>query len=262
MSGGFHFSARRLPGGRISGHVLPVKRTPALNLAPAIWWLAIVFAAIHVGRQLLPPSTDDWVLLAFSFIPARYETGGEFLPGGASARLWSPLTYAFLHADFVHLGVNVAWMVAFGSAVARRFGTARFLVLSACSAVAGIALHYAFHSDDQGLVVGASGAVSGMMAAAIRFAFSPGGPLAGGRGPPASYVPAQGLGRIVRNPRTVMFILVWFVVNLFFGMAGDLIPGVSGPIAWEAHIGGFAAGLLLFPLFDPARPPGHEGLAS
>lgn len=221
-----------------------------------------MLAAIHIARQLIGASSDEWVLLAFSFIPVRYEAGGEFFPGGGLARLWSPLTYAFLHADFVHLGVNVVWMAAFGGAVARRFGPARFLLLSALSAVAGIALHYVLHSEDPGLVIGASGAVSGMMAAAIRFAFSPGGPLAGGKGPRAYYVQPQRLAQILRNPRAMVFILVWFVVNLLFGMAGDLIPGVSGPIAWEAHIGGFAAGLLLFPLLDPAHPPEQEGLVS
>jgi membrane associated rhomboid family serine protease len=100
-------------------------------------------------------------------------------------------------------------------------------------------------------VIGASGAVSGMMAATARFAFSPGGPLAGGRSPAAYRQPAEPLATVFTSSRALGFVIVWFAVNLLFGIAGGLTPGVSGPIAWEAHIGGFLAGLLAFPYSTP-----------
>ena len=118
------------------------------------------------------------------------------------------------------------------------------------------------HPSEQELVIGASGAVSGMMAATARFAFSPGGPLGGGRTAAAFQVPAEPLLVVLRNGRAVAFILVWFVVNLVFGLGGSLVPGASGPIAWEAHIGGFLAGLLCFPLLDPVGRHPDERLAS
>ena len=239
-------------------------RAPVFNLPPAVLWLAVVLAAVHFGRTFLGASADEWILFAFAFIPARYGEIGELLPGGAGARLWSPLTHAFLHADVVHLLVNIVWMASFGTALARRFGGGRFLMLSGVSAVAGAGLHYALHAGEMALVIGASGAVSGMMAATARFAFSPGGPL-GGAGSPGSYrIPAPPLGAALLNSRALAFILVWFAVNLAFGLAGGLLPGVSGPIAWEAHIGGFAVGLLLFALLDPVPPEdgGKDDLAS
>ena len=79
-------------------------------------------------------STDEWILLAFAFIPARYGDVGAVIPGGEAARVWSPVTYAFLHADWVHLLVNMIWMASFGGPLARRFGAARFLLLSLVSA--------------------------------------------------------------------------------------------------------------------------------
>jgi membrane associated rhomboid family serine protease len=109
---------------------------------------------------------------------------------------------------------------------------------------------------DEALVIGASGAVSGMMAGTARFAFSPGGPLAGG-GTGAYGVAAEPLRSAARNGRVIAFVLIWFVTNIAFGFAGPLVAGVSGPIAWEAHIGGFLAGLLCFPLLDPA-PRGED----
>jgi membrane associated rhomboid family serine protease len=231
-----------------------MESTRAINLPPVVLWLSVAFIAVHVARQFVSETTDEWVFLTFAFIPSRYGADVAFLPGGEAARFWSPVTYAFLHADWVHLFVNIIWMASFGGALARRFGSVRFLVLSLVSAVAGAGLHYVLHATDQALVIGASGAVSGMMAGTARFAFSPNGPLAGGRTAAAFGVPAEPLLSAFRNRRVVGFVVIWFAVNLLFGFAGGLVAGVSGPIAWEAHIGGFLAGLLCFPLLDPVRP--------
>ncbi len=242
-----------MPCERCGGHVDAMNGTRAINLPPAVVWLAAAFIGVHVLRQFLDRGQDEWLLLAFAFIADRYGPIGGLLPGGAAARLWSPVTYAFLHADFVHLLVNLVWMASFGGALARRFATARFLLLALISAVAGAAAHYAVHASDGGIVIGASGAVSGMMAATARFAFSPGGPLAGG-GTDASYrIDAEPILVALRNPRALAFVLIWFAVNLLFGLTGGLGATISGGIAWEAHVGGFLAGLLCFPLLDPVR---------
>jgi membrane associated rhomboid family serine protease len=228
-----------------------MERAPAFNVPPVVLWLSVALAAIHALRQVVSPDADAWIVLAFAFIPARYGPVAEMLPGGWTACFWTPASYAFLHADWLHLGVNLIWMASFGSAVARRLGTGRFLILSLLSAVAGALLHYVVYPGDEGLMVGASGAVSGMMAAAARFAFAPGGPLAGGVGSQAYRIPAEPLTAVLTRSRALAFILVWFGVNLLFGLGGEFVPGVSGPIAWQAHVGGFLAGLLVFPLLDP-----------
>ena len=91
------------------------------------------------------------------------------------------------------------------------------------------------------------------MAAALRFAFVKGSFLSFSRGDAeaAARVPALSLSRALRNRRVLAFLAVWFGVNLLFGV-GSLAIGVDGgSVAWQAHIGGFFAGLLLFSLFDP-----------
>lgn len=232
-----------------------MKSSPAFNLSPVVLWLGFGLVGIHVFRRLLGEDVDAWVLLAFAFIPARYGEAGPFLPGGEAAWLWSPATYALLHADAMHLIINLIWMASFGGALARRFGAVRFLALALISAIAGSGLHYLLHAADQAMMIGASGAVSGMMAATARFAFAPGGPLAGGgSGPEAYQAPAEPLLAVFTRSRALGFILVWFAANLLFGLGGGMLAGVSGPIAWEAHIGGFAAGLLAFTLLDPVVP--------
>jgi membrane associated rhomboid family serine protease len=58
----------------------------------------------------------------------------------------------------------------------------------------------------------------------------------------------------LRNPRVLIFIAVWFALNLIFGIGSKIVPGSDADIAWQAHVGGFLTGLLLFPLFDPVPP--------
>ena len=96
------------------------------------------------------------------------------------------------------------------------------------------------------------------MGAAARFAFEPGGSLAMWHGDRtnADLVPAAPLFVALRNPRVLTFVGVWFGLNLLFGLGSvSLVTGDNQSVAWEAHVGGFLAGLLLFLLFDPARPP-------
>jgi membrane associated rhomboid family serine protease len=60
------------------------------------------------------------------------------------------------------------------------------------------------------------------------------------------------LAQTLRNPTVVIFIIAWFGTNLVFGLFGAGAGISSGPIAWDAHVGGFIAGLLMFPVFDRA----------
>lgn len=241
---------------RHPGRSVARPREPLLNAPGVVVAAILVFAAIHLWRSSLDESADIAVLLRFAFIPARYDPTSPYLPdmlGGAPAEVWTFLSYAFLHGDWTHLLVNSVAMLAFGSAVAWRFGAARFLLFSALCAVAGAAAHLALHAGEPQPVIGASAAISGQMAAAMRFMFEAGGPLGAGRrrGRAAFSIPAVPLRVALRNPSTVVFLLAWFGTNIAFGFGGIALGAETASIAWEAHIGGFLAGLVLFRLFDP-----------
>ena len=237
-----------------------MKREPAFNIPPVIVAVLAVLALIHAVRTYVLTSEQDMeFLLTFAFIPSRYDTSivpGGALPGGFGAQLWTFVTYSLIHADWMHYGVNAVWLLPFGSAVARRFGAPRFLAFFAVTAAAGAAMHLVTHAGGQVLVIGASAAISGTMAAAMRFAFQPGGPLSFRRnGDAAGYrVPALPLSGVLRDPRVLAFLVVWFGINILFGLSSLPMPGVGANqvVAWEAHLGGFVAGLLLFSWFDPA----------
>jgi membrane associated rhomboid family serine protease len=123
----------------------------------------------------------------------------------------------------------------------------------AATAAAGAAMHLVTHFGELLPMIGASAAISGAMAAAMRFAFQQGGPLGLWRDREAAYrVPAASLSASLCDPRVLSFLLVWFGVNILFGRFFPIVsPGVAQAVAWQAHIGGFLAGLLAFAAFDP-----------
>ncbi|MGB3272459.1 MAG: rhomboid family intramembrane serine protease [Xanthobacteraceae bacterium] len=237
-------------------------REPILNLPAALTAYIVLLAAIHGVRMLLPADLDLWVIELFAFIPRRYDMTLLWQPlrGGEAAQVWTFLTYSLLHANFTHLAVNVLWLLPFGAAVARRFGALRFYALMAVAAIAGAAAHLLTHAHELEPMIGASASVSGAMAAAIRFAFQRGSFLSFTHGvqADAALVPAVSLTRALRNPRVLIFLAIWFGINILFG-AGSVSAGLGvESVAWEAHIGGFLAGLLLFSLFDPIPRAGRQ----
>jgi membrane associated rhomboid family serine protease len=236
------------------------RREPIFNLPAVVTWSLGILVGIHLLRVFVLGDgsvTDATVLSNGAFFPLRVtepEVADLLAPAWAGARYWMFLTYSLLHANFMHLGVNAVWMAAFASPLARRFGTGRFLLLSAAGSIGGAALHLLANLGEMAPMIGASAAISAHMAAVSRFAFEPGAPLSGYMTDPtmADRQPASPLSRMLRNRRAMIFLVVWFAINLVFGAAiGDV---GAGNIAWQAHIGGFVAGLALFPLFDPIGP--------
>ena len=264
--------------------VTPERHEPFFKIPSIILVLLALMAAIQLWRGSLSNSADFDLLIRYAFVPGRMTfafdpvgvvqrvatwnssndadsrqkaaLAGLFLGRGGRAP-WSLLTYAFLHGGWTHLGLNGLWMVAFGTPVARRFGPARFLVFMAVTAIWGAIAHWLCYPFGFAPVVGASAAVSGLMGAAVRFMFS----ITRNDTDPRFTTPLSLVG-VFRERRAVSFIAVWFVTNSLFG-AGSMTLGLSdAPVAWQAHVGGFVAGLLLFPLFDPAPPSGNHALTS
>lgn len=223
----------------------PRRREPAFNLPSSLVAVLALLTFIHAVRTyVLSISADEFVLLHFSFIPARYAV--PFAEQDL-AWLWTPVTYSLLHGSWEHLVFNVFWMVAFGAPVVRRIGPPRFVVFWCLSAAAAVALHSAFHWGAMIVVVGASGVVSGLMGAAARFVFSPSGRISRQF---AHLNRRLTIREALSNRSVLVFSGIWFLINFLIGF-GQIFGNVAGGmIAWEAHIGGFLFGFLCFPFFD------------
>ena len=246
-------------------------RERIFNVPAVVLSLLAVMGLVHVVNEfVLSTEQANAFLDMFAFVPARYDL--RILHQypwtiGWGAAVWTFLTYAFIHGSFMHLGFNAVWFLAFGPPVARRFGPLRFLIFFLTAAAIGAAVHLAVYYGEQipMPLVGASAAISGAMAAAMRFAFQRGGPLSTFRSDDdlTYLVPAPPLSVALRDPRLIVFVVAWVVGNLLSGLGGVTLPGQGDmPIAWEAHIGGFLAGLVGFALFDPVHDdaPSEESI--
>jgi membrane associated rhomboid family serine protease len=232
------------------------RREPMFNAPIVVLGLIAVLIGIYAAFNWAPVAIQDRVIRDYAFIPGRLTIAIwpdrlidllkrvntdpaalqqarqirelHVLDGGAKP--WTVLTYAFMHGSWTHVLLNSVWLGAFGPPIARRFGSARFLLF---------------------------------MAAATRFMFQPGAPL-GAFGstsrPEIESVPAASLSGVFMERRSLIFIVIWFGTNLIFGAGAQTLGFSDMPVAWIAHLGGFIAGLVLFPLFDrPFRAPPMAG---
>jgi membrane associated rhomboid family serine protease len=210
-------------------------REPFLHAPASVLWLIALLAAVHVVIVLLPGTVSDDFLLRLAFVPARYAHGGT------PFTLVVPfVSHMFLHADFVHLAVNCLWLLVCGPVVARRYGTLRFLLFFLACGAAGAAAHLAFNWGSPEPVIGASGGISGLMAAAIRMMRWPNVSVSGPLMP------------VLSRP-ILIFSGIWIATNIVFGVLGLGAEG-DAQIAWQAHLGGYLCGLFLIGLVERLRP--------
>ena len=231
-------------------------RQPIFNVPGVVLALLGSFLAVHLLRWALPAEDGAWLTTALAFIPGRESAAGVDLPGGGIAIVTSFVTHQFVHGDVAHLLINSAWLLAFGSPVARRTDPVRFLIFFLLTGVAGALLYLAINGGAMVLVIGASGAISGLMGAAFRFLFvsmrSDGGFVSVDR---LNTVPLMSLADTLRDRRILIAVAGWTVLNVVLAWGAAGLTEAAG-IAWEAHLGGFYAGLLLYGFFD--RPQPHE----
>jgi membrane associated rhomboid family serine protease len=235
-------------------------RQPIFNVPGVVVGLLASFALVHlVLWGLLPADDSDWLVVALAFIPARVAGVTADVPGGSVAIFTAFVTHQFVHGNLPHLIINSAWLLAFGSPIARRTDALRFLAFFLLCGVAGALAYLAFNGTARILVVGASGAISGLMGAAIRFVFA--SMREGGVGlANVSRARLMSLGATLRDRRLLMVIGGWTVLNVLLAQGAAGLTEAAG-IAWEAHLGGFYAGLLLYGPFDRPRAPPHDDSA-
>lgn len=196
-------------------------RQPIFRVPPATLFLAVALIVVFLLLRLLPDADVEWLLFTFGFQPDYFLWALQGR-GEAAPAVWPLATHLLLHYDALHLIVNCGFLLAFASVVERRFGWLVFLLLFLlCGAAGALAqVWLVFDAADRAsLLIGASGGIFGLMGVAI---------LAGG-----SFL-RERAGRVI---------LVLMGINVAVGLMSEagLVGGYL--IGWQAHAGGFLAGL-------------------
>lgn len=226
-------------------------REPMFLLPGDVTAVLGVLVAIHLASTLVLNQPGQLQLIFwFAFQPLRIIAG---LDDAALAvpLIWTPFSHALLHAGWEHLLVNAAWFAIFATPVSRRYGAGPMLAIFFVSAAAGAALFAATTLYSGSYLIGASGGVAGLTGAAMRFIFQP---VIVAQHPETGERVIMGrrlasFGELVRDKRASMFILIWVVLNAAVPLL-PLVTGVDMAIAWQAHLGGFLAGILLVGAFE------------
>jgi membrane associated rhomboid family serine protease len=190
-------------------------------------WGAIPFEVTH-GVELTPELA----------IPFEVTHGVELTPELSFFAPLSLFSSMFLHGGFLHLAGNMLYLWIFGDNVEDQLGHVKFFIFYILCGLAASLLHIITAPNSKVPMVGASGAIAGVLGAyMIRF-------------PRARILTLIFLGffiRIVAVP--ALFVLgFWFILQLLYAFPS--IGSTSGGVAWFAHVGGFLAGIVLFKLFS------------
>jgi len=231
-----------------------LSREPIFNVPAAVIVALALLVVVHVALGRFTDVDDEHLIWVLAFVPARYVGFADQIPGGPLASWTSFVTHQLVHGDITHLAINCAWLLVFGSPVARRIGGGRFFVFALVCGIAGALFFMLMRWGEAVPMVGASGAISGLMGAGFRLLLPAidNGEFHEMRESPRS-VRLATLGECFRSRRLMLAVVAFVIVNFVIAFAAPVVTDAAG-IAWEAHLGGFAAGLLLLGAFDLRHP--------
>ncbi|MCA8916924.1 MAG: rhomboid family intramembrane serine protease [Planctomycetes bacterium] len=230
--------------------MFPLKTTEKVNSWPVITWLLIALN-VFVFTQQLTVEDPSAFIRQWGLVPANYP---HLFSSSAHTDLMTLdhllpfITCMFLHGGLWHLLGNMLSLFVFGPNVEDRFGhIGFFIVYMACGLAAGIT-QIAFSAGADIPTVGASGAIAGVMGA--FFVMYP-------KARVVSVIPIIVIPLIVRVP-AFFYLLFWIgmnVINALKEMQLSMNDTVSAGVAWWAHIGGFAIGMIYAALLAKKKPP-------
>lgn len=197
------------------------------SLPPVAIKLLAGLAIVQGVRTVLPPEFDSWLVYFLAFNLFR---DGTFDP----VWLYAAVTSVFVHGGWLHLLANATWVVVLSPQIWPHLGDRRFILFFVITGTAGALAHAFLNWGESAFLVGASGAVFGLLGA-------------------GAYVLIRGRdGHSRPTARDFgQYILVMMIVNLGYAAVS------GGGISWEAHAGGFFAGIAIFPFMR--HPPQVTG---
>jgi membrane associated rhomboid family serine protease len=221
--------------------LIPVRDTIPHRHTPVVTWTLIALNVVVFLYELsLDPQDLERLFYLFGIVPARY-THPEWAQqiGLPMDDYWPFLTCMFLHGGWGHVIGNMWTLWIFGDNVEDRMGTGRFLIFYLLTGVLSGLTHWLTNAQSTVPTVGASGAIAGVLGA--YFVLFP-------RSQIVVLLPIFFFPFFFQLP-AVLYLLFWFLSQVLSGTLAGLTASQVGGIAFWAHVGGFAAGVVLHRLF-------------
>ena len=212
--------------------VNPTRHFPLMTVI-----LIAINVLVFIYELILGPQLEGFVQ-SWAIIPYEITHGVDLPPASIQPIYLTLITAMFLHGGFVHIAGNMLFLWIFGNNIEDAMGSLRFLVFYLLRGLAAAFAQIAVGPNSDVPNIGASGAIAGVLGAYLLLF------------PRAEVQTLVFLGffvRLVRLP-ALLFLGLWFVLQLFSGVAGLGMEAMGG-VAWFAHIGGFIAGIVLINLF-------------
>jgi membrane associated rhomboid family serine protease len=223
--------------------LIPIKDENPTARAPVLTVGIIAVAVLVFLYQLtLPERAAEAFILGYGMIPSVLFGTRHLAAGIPTVDPWfTIITSMFLHGGALHLAGNMVYLWVFGNNIEDAMGHVRFALFYVLCGAAAAFTQAAVEPDSPIPMVGASGAVSGVLGAYLVLH------------PHARVVSLFVYGLVTTVTLPAMAVLGWWIV---VQVVNVLItePGQGG-VAWYAHIGGFAAGMVLIPFFRRSHVP-------
>ncbi|RMG09990.1 MAG: rhomboid family intramembrane serine protease [Planctomycetota bacterium] len=220
-------------------------RPPVVTVA-----LIIANAAVFLFEAGLSPEALEAFIHTFGLVPARQQWALAHAP--ARLDLWAlpAVSSMFLHGGWAHIVGNMLFLWVFGDGVENRLGHGRFFAFYLLTGLAAGQAQVFAHPASQVPLVGASGAISGVLGSFL---------LLYPRAWVTLMVPVLFFPFFFELP-ALTFLLFWFFQQLVAGTVWALSDAAAqaGGVAWWAHVGGFAAGILLLGVFLDRHHKGYR----
>lgn len=220
--------------------MIPLRDSLRSRSFPVVTILLIVLNAyVFLHELFLSAHALDILVHRFGVVPAQM--GNILAHEGISWMLLPLITATFLHGGWLHMLGNMLYLWVFGDNIEDRLGHFKFLVFYLMAGIAGNLAHIWSDPASTAPVIGASGAIAGVLGA--YFIWYP-------RARILTLVPIFIFISFVEIP-AIFYLFLWFGLQLLNGLVSLAAPG--NVVAWWAHIGGFVAGMAVAVLYRRNR---------
>lgn len=204
------------------------------------WFSTLALISINTAVFIYELSLGQFInhfIVTFGLVPARFTTvHGGIIFTGLAAFLITVFTSMFIHGGWLHLIGNMLFLFVFGRSIEDRFGHSQFLQLYFLSGFGAAVIDILFNMGSKIPTIGASGAIAGILGAYL---------VSFPRARITTLIPLFIFFWTIRIP-ALLVLAYWFAIQFFAGYQTLAIESATmGGVAWWAHVGGFALGILI-----------------